>query len=100
MIDANDAPAVLDLNPPREVEENAPKNDYIGRVFAYDDADSNQEAKFSITQGNGDGIFAIGSCSGQLYLVKPVLDYNVQVRVAMGRARRRGCSGTGCSSSM
>lgn len=78
VVDGNDAPVLTQLKPPRTIEENAAKNDYIGNTFAYTDEDANQEAKFSITGGNSDGLFAIGSCSGQLYLAKTDLDYNVR----------------------
>ena len=84
--DINEEPILYDET--RYVEEHSPVDALVGPRIKSSDPDINDEILTEIVGGNSDRIFRLESCSGQISLVKNVLDfekrhiYELDIRVS------------------
>jgi len=80
---------ILDVNEPPVfeggnllVEENSEEDSEVGDALTASDVDAGQTLTFTISGGDGDGIFAISE-DGQVTVAKPELDYETQLEYSL-----------------
>ena len=73
VVDVNEEPIIYDQL--RMMDENMPTNSFVGKKVFADDPDFDDTLDFQIVAGNNQNMFKIESCSGQIILNKPGLDY-------------------------
>jgi hypothetical protein len=73
----NEEPLLLDTD--RYINENMPKDTFIGERILGSDVDHEDELSYSIVAGNDLGLFAIEACNGQLRIADPALDYENRI---------------------
>ncbi|XP_067672062.1 protocadherin Fat 4-like [Haliotis asinina] len=75
IIDSNNAPVFNKTEFTFSVFENASIDAMVGKLAAYDvDRGSSGDIRYSFISGNNDGVFSVGSSSGEISLLKS-LDY-------------------------
>jgi len=73
VLDVNEPPTIEDAT--RSIEENSARLAPVGDALPASDPDLGQLLLYSIESGNELGIFNINPCSGQVEVVRPVLNY-------------------------
>lgn len=73
IVNGNDRPT-LAAGQVRQIAEDSPKDFRVGLPLNWVEEDVEQDITFSIVTGDT-SLWSVGTCNGQLYLLKPELDY-------------------------